>query len=261
MDINVTLKSIFVNHKDDLVKKLENLSLPKDSQQVQKIVSNYLNNLFENDGDFRQNLTESEDYILQSALRLLQAQQNIVKEISKSTKQVSVNISHSENESQTKITPYIPIVGAGLGAVAGGVIGTWGAVAGAIAGTALVVYCSSGNKKNKTIKKSLSEENANPTINIDVFCSIVEGICEGIDEVVDTYRIQVKRIVNTYEQREQPSLLNTYSSLMEQIANVISVSKTYGTDLPVKLRNAIGIMEDCLENYDVKYEGGKIINI
>ena len=47
--------------------KLTGLALPKDAKKVQEIVSQFLGNLFESDGVYRQNLTQSEDYILQDS--------------------------------------------------------------------------------------------------------------------------------------------------------------------------------------------------
>lgn len=263
MDSNITLKSIFASSKEDLSSKLSGLSLPKDSQQVQKFVSDFLNNMFENDGCFRQNLTESEDFLLQASLRLLQAQQNIAIEFAKASKisEVSSNsLQNTQGGNKTKAsTAYISVAGAGVGAFAGSFIGTWAAVAGAIAGTALVIYCStrvSSKPNEKTVEKPI----ASPQIDPSAFCSIVEKICESIDGVIDTYRVQIKRIANTYEQREQPSILNTYSTLAEQIANVIQISKNCADEVPSKLKNAISIMEETLENYDLKFYNGKIVN-
>ena len=71
MDSNVTLKSIFVSNKEELSAKLEGLSLPKDSQKVQEVVMDFLDNMFENDGQFRQTLTESEDFLLQASIRFI----------------------------------------------------------------------------------------------------------------------------------------------------------------------------------------------
>ncbi len=61
--------------------KLQGLKLPSDSSCIQGIINDYLNEMFNNEGDFRQGLTQSEDYILQAALSLLNAQQSITKEI------------------------------------------------------------------------------------------------------------------------------------------------------------------------------------
>lgn len=263
MGTNVTLKSIFAASKDNLSDKLRGLSLPKDSQQVQSIVSEYLNNLFENNGSFRQSLTESEDYLIQASLRLLHAQQNIAIEFAKSSKSAVTFPNGDIKQQKTNSSAiYYSIAGAGIGALVGSFVGTWGAVAGAVTLTALSIYCSTNPKitkgHNEEGEKTITkiENNLNP----EVFCDIVEKVCESIDNVIDTYRVQVKRIVNTYEQREQPSLLNTYSSLVEQIANVIQISKTCNEDIPSKLKNAISIMEESLENYDLKFDNGKIIN-
>jgi len=82
MNENVnTLKSVFTASKQELLDNLKGLSLPKDSSKIEKIVTDYLSGLFENEGGFRQTLTEAEDFVLQSVLRLLQSQQDIAKEL------------------------------------------------------------------------------------------------------------------------------------------------------------------------------------
>lgn len=265
MNSNVTLKSIFVSNKEELSAKLDGLCLPKDSQQVQKVVTDYLDNMFENDGQFRQTLTESEDFLLQASLRLLQAQQNIALEFAKASKDgirqhgTCRNIAQSQKSKTSSM--YISAAGAGVGAFAGGFFGTWAAVGGAIAGTALVIYCSTRPSNNKS---SVANDDAIPSssaINVSSFCSIIENICESIDGVIDTYRVQVKRITNSYEQREAPSLLNTYSMLIEQIANVIKFSKDSNIEISSNLKSAICILEETLENYDLKYDNGKIVTV
>lgn len=264
MDSNVTLKSIFVSNKEELSAKLEGLSLPKDSQKVQEVVMDFLDNMFENDGQFRQTLTESEDFLLQASIRLLHAQQNIALEFAKASKgsihhdQACHNITSKQNGNTSSM--YIS-VGAGVGALAGGLFGTWAAVAGAITGTALVIYCSTKQPNKKSQSANDNVVSSSSLINVSLFCGIIENICESIDGVIDTYRVQVKRIANSYEQRATPSLLNTYSMLIEQIANVIKYSKDTNIDKSSNLQNAINILEESLENYDLKYDNGKIVNV
>lgn len=248
-----TLTSVFDEHKEDLSVKLADLSLPKDAQKVQEIVSSFLSNLFEGDGIYRQNLTESEDYILQAALHLLQTQQTVTKELVAENHNIPTE--QKESEECKKDANFVPVIGAGLGAVAGTFLGTWGAICGAIAGTAISIYCSrkSGTKKTQTTKRLVSK------INVNAFINIVSKICASIDGLIDTYRVQVKRIENVYEQREKPSLTNDYSALLEQIANVYNVCET--TDgVPGKLKNAVEMLAETLENYDLKIVNGKIVN-
>ena len=59
-----TLKRLFESQRDVLAQRLDGMKLPKDAEKAQAVVSNYLNELFDSDGEFRQNLTQSEDYIL-----------------------------------------------------------------------------------------------------------------------------------------------------------------------------------------------------
>lgn len=175
MDSKVTLKSIFVLNKGELSAKLDGLCLPKDSQQVQNVVTDFLDNMFENDGQFRQTLTESEDFLLQASLRLLQAQQNIALEFAKASKDAIQQNGICRNITQSQKSPtssmYISAAGAGVGAFAGGFLGTWAAVAGAIAGTALVIYCSTRPSNNSSMSNAgLSS----PSINVSCMskCSL-----------------------------------------------------------------------------------------
>ena len=68
---------MFESNKHVLEKELTGLVLPKDAEKIQQIVCKFLNSMFENDGEYRQQLTQAEDYILQAALGLLNAQHNI----------------------------------------------------------------------------------------------------------------------------------------------------------------------------------------
>lgn len=252
---NKTLTSIFDSHKEELSKKLANYSLPRDSKEVQATVADALSNMFENDGDYRQSLTQSEDYILQCAIQLLRAQQNIAAEIASMASSYNANPKQvSEQKPQNNL--YISLTGTGIGAIAGSILGTWGAVCGAIAGTAIAVYLSTGKKKSESPK----ETNVIRTINVNAFINIVKLICESIDNLMDTYRVQIKRIQNSYEQKEEVSLLNSFNALTDQIANVIKTVNSVSDAVPTKVSTAVEMLEESLENYDLKYDNGKIIS-
>lgn len=253
----VTLKSAFIESKSDLIQKLNGLHFPSDAMKIQKLTTEHLNLLFENENNYRQSLTESEDLILLSVLRLLQSQQNITDEIAKTIENNCKNL-NIEKEKHSK-NPYWTVAGAGAGAVVGGLINSWGAVAGAIVGTALVIYFSI----KPTIKSGsqVESENFSSTItNTNVFISIIENICENIDNIIETYRVQIRRVENIYNQREEPSLQNEYSILLSQIVNVYNTAKTLNVPIPDKLSAAIDFLAESLENYGLKIENGKIIN-
>lgn len=256
---NASLKSIFAQSKEQLLDELKGLVLPKDAQQVQKIVADHLGQLFESGNDFRQSLTASEDYILQSALQLLQAQQNITVEIAKSVKNVQSTPRDASAAPKKHPNPYSTLVGTGVGALAGGILGTWGAVAGAIAGTAIVIYCASKPQMSDNIHQQ-GQRNTPSCMDAEIFVRIVEQICECIDGVIDTYRVQVKRIQNIYEQREKPSLLNECSVLFAQIANVHKAVEANKGNTPAKVVSATEMLVESLENYGLTIKDGKVVN-
>ena len=251
-----TLTSIFDANKENLAEKLRTYSLPRDSKKVQATVSQFLNNMFENDGAYRQSLTQSEDYILQSAIQLLRAQQSIATEMVCMASELNAS---RNTVSDVSSNSYSPVVGTGIGAVAGSFIGTLMTVCCAIAGTAIAIYIST--KKSKNGKNARDEDNAIVNkINVNAFINIVKKICESIDGLMETYRVQVRRIQYSYEQKEETTLLNSYSALTDQIANVIKTVKNVSDEVPSKVSTAIDMLEESLENYDLIYDNGKIIS-
>ena len=64
MEEKVALSSLFNSHKDELEQKLHGLVLPQNAEQIQSTISKLFDKLFDKDGDFRQSLTQSEDFVL-----------------------------------------------------------------------------------------------------------------------------------------------------------------------------------------------------
>lgn len=265
MSTQKNLASIFSERKDELVQRLAGLSLPKDSLEVQKIVSDYLNELFENNGTYRQSLTKSEDYILQAAMSLLTAQQSIATELSTEkiafsyTDTSSVDTSSCQASAVLKKEQHPLVLGAtAIGGAAGAlVLGTWGAVFGAIAGTAVALYFNTQQvQPNKKVLPEVSKpavEIFNHTINAEVFVGIVEKICESVDELIGTFRSQINRVVDKYESVEKPTLESDYLELLE---NVQSLLGAYAMDSSnenrmKRIEQRIQALSECLENYSL----------
>lgn len=251
-----TLTSVFNQNKVKLTGALKGLYLPADANKIHKVVSDFLNEMFENSGEYRQSLTDSEDYILQASINLLQAQQNITSEIAK-TSAATATVRTTEAKKETGTNPYYAVAGAGVGAVAGSILSTWGAVAGAIAGTAIVIY--SATRKTSPSSEH-SEKHLAAQMDANALANIVEKICRGIDGVMQTYRVQVKRVKDYYEYKEQPTLQTEYSELLEQITNVCNAVQSSSDNVSAKLKNATDALAESLENYGLKFENGKIVN-
>ena len=249
--------------------------MPKDAVKIQTAVTNYLNELFDSDGEFRQNLTQSEDYVLQAAMSLLNAQQSMMGEFSAANvRKESDNKEKPQNEN-SKLSdnyggslkkeqyPYV-VGGSAVGSAAGALIfGTWGAVFGAIAGTALVLYCSSQpsqkTSKTKPLQASLNtprtEIKDNP-IKVDIFVGIVANICESVDTLIETFRAQINRVVNKYESIEKPFIEQEYRFLIEGIQTLVGYKRTHDTDEKylTKLQTRIEDVAELLENYNLTVE-------
>ena len=261
----ITLKSLFESQCNQLEEKLAGLNLPDDSQKIQYIVSDYLNKLLEDEGDFRQNLTQAEDYILQASLSLLNAQQTMIRELN-NTPKPSVNPTTFENslkqDSPRIISNSQTIGGTAIGGTAGALLfGTWGAVFGAIAGTAIVLYYASNQSSvSENKQKQSTEKPLLPTstaIDVKLFTNIVRIICESVDSIIETFRAQINRVVHKYESQEKPTLEREYRFLLEGIQSLLGYERTHSVDdekYVKKLQIRIEDIAELLENYNISVE-------
>lgn len=270
MDTKTTLKGLFESHKDELANKLANLTLPKDAVLIQQTVTVYLNELFDSEGDFRQNLTQSEDYILQAAMSLLNAQQSMLGEFTKAS--VAKNAG-SQEDSKAKTGyetlnttdgvkkqeyPYV-IGGSAVGGAAGAIlIGSWGAVFGAIAGTAIALYFVSSqqdkNRKGDTHNAFHPERKAIPQkIDVEAFTGIVGNICDSVDSLILTFRAQINRVVEKYENQEKPTFENEHGVLLDAIQSLLGASYQMTDEKRQKrIESRIEDLAESLENYSLE---------
>lgn len=175
----------------------------------------------------------------------------------------SDNVSHvSKNKNKRKgIDPYLmagAITGATIGITSGVLLDTWKAIFCAIAGTAVVIY---GSSLCKT--KSVVSENVSHPINVQIFMGIIKNICGKIDDLIETYRVQVKRVKNMCEKREKPSLQKDYPLLLQAIQELVVIEQnTNEADKRIKrVEKKIAELPEILENYGLAIINGKITEI
>lgn len=262
MSNKVFLKSIFEANKNELVAKLAGLMLPQDSMTVQKIVSDYLKKMFDGEGDYRQNLTQAEDYILQAALSLLNAQQEMARKTIQTCQQMKTEIPHCTSPigKATVDRDQIPIALGGtlVGGAAGAMLGTWCAVFGAIAGTAVVLYYAS-DKKRTVIqpKREIPTKSTGNALDVEMFITIVSKICESIDSLIETFRSQINKVANKYESAPKPTIERDYRFLLESIQTLIGFERTheYSEEKYLKkIQTRIEDLAESLENYNLTIE-------
>lgn len=259
--MKTTLYALFDSSKDELSAKLCGLSLPSGVQEIQSCVVDYFNTIFDADGDFRQNLTQSEDYILQAALSMLNTQQAMIKELAPVSEQRSsfnkpIPKDSILDDRRAMLGQLLPIGGSAIGGAAGAVLlGTWGAVFGAIAGTAVSLYYST-RLTNRTVasENTIIAAPVESELNVDAFVQIIGKICQNVDSLIDTFRAQVNRVVSKYENQEKATLEKDFRFLLEGIQSLIGYKRTHSEEEPKymrKLKERIEDVGELLENYNL----------
>lgn len=269
MEARYSLVSLFEQNKEELVKQLSGLDLLTESGKVQSIVSGYFKSIFDANGTFRQGLSKSEDYILSSALELLKVQeemakQMIVKKPQEKKKEDKLKLeSVSDKAVHKSPSPIGLVAGTTIGGLVGTIGGTWWALGGAIAGTALVLYCAYyppkfiKKKVNSLPKDTISVKKEEPVkiiIDTEKFLSIVRRICENVDNLIETFRTQIGRVVDKYERQEKPTLEKTYGALLDSIQSVLGVaySNTDNEKRLAKIDDRLEQLVESLENYGLE---------
>lgn len=267
MNTKLSLKSLFESNQEQLADKLNHFVLPKDADNIQNTVKEYLNELFDSNGDFRQNLTQSEDFILEAAMSLLNAQQAMVTELSSSkfSNKVRTNDSQLKNKGFSNSSPglgkelFPHTIGATAigGAVGGLVLGTWGAFLGSVAGTALILYYSTTQQKQKDNNPVTTNAKPSETLvqklDTEKYINIISKICESVDTLIDTFRTQINRVVDKYESQEKPVLEKEYGVLLDSIQSILGAGFQPADEKRQKrIDSRIEQLAESLENYDLE---------
>lgn len=264
--MDTTLTSIFDSHKEALAEKLTNFSLPRDSREVENTVAEFFSDMFESDGSYRQSLTQSEDYILQAAISMLNAQRALVAAFD-CKPEISV-ISESERPRTSK-SPHIStssnstsaLIAAGGGVIVGKLLfGSWGAVFGAIASTATALYLSQRSKPAETLTATTATPQSKVVIkdvpvDTPALLAVIGQICDSLDNLIATFRAQIKRVVNKYESQEKPTIEREYRVLLEGIQSLIGYKRGHSPEEEKYLSKLLTRIEDLtelLDNYSLE---------
>ena len=137
-------------------------------------------------------------------------------------------------------------------------LGGWGAVLGAVASNAIVLYTN--NSKKTTQQPEANPDNCDyEALDIPLMMQSVETYCQKVDILVETIRIQIKKLQFYYEQERKHSLFSNYSTLIEKIELLINVADNKDVDKE-ELLLQIDLLRRSLKNYGILYENGKLIN-
>lgn len=96
---------------------------------------------------------------------------------------------------------------------------------------------------------------------MEKFIRIVAGVCDSIDNLIETFRAQVNRVVSKYEQQPKATLETNFKSLLEGIQSLIGYKRTHEATeekYVIKLQQRIEDLTELLDNYDleiIEYNG------
>ena len=268
-----SLKTAFESVRPELEAKLSSMTLSKDSVKIQQTIIEYLNRLLDENGEYRQNLTMSEDYVLQAAISLLNAQQAMVLKVASNIQSTDgekqseqqVSVSGYQNGKEVKREQYpVALGGTALGGAVGAItLGTWGAVFGAIAGTAIALYYTSSSSQQAS--KAMPVQVVTPTqgdnnkINALLFLDIVEAICVNVDKLIDTFRVQTERIKNSFTSKNEQSFLADYNVIAKNMEQLFIIADSDDEDKLNDFTMQIDLLRRSLSNYGMEFNNGKIL--
>lgn len=271
METQYSLVLIFGSNKQELKEKLAGLCLPRDSKKVQEVVNAYFKEILDREGIFRQHLTQSEEYILNAAMSLLNAQQLMygdiiqqeIKESESAVYYAGIDDSISIEESKRNIVEGTGIgVGAsalGIGACALGA-SVYGGLFVTITTAAMGLYVV--NKLKEKQRYQIQKEERVPEaffvdqkLDVEKFVSIICNICKQIDELMNTYRAQISQVRNSCEsKKEEITLEKDFKLLLNSIQMMLGIS--YEEDMSEKylkkLKERVEEVGESLENYGIK---------
>jgi len=266
----ISLVELFEANVQELREELIDVSLPRDQKKVQEVVNRYFEGILGRENLFRQHLTQSEEYILNAAMSLLNAQQlmygDIILQGIKSEEAIE---HHSGNDDSISIEEgrkkTIIGTGIGLGSSALGVgsyalgASVYGGLFVTIAAAAMGLYIVSKIKdkqKHQAQKEELVPESfsLNQKLDVEKFVSIICNICKQIDDLMNTYRAQIAQVRNSYESREEITLEKDFKLLLNSIQMMLGIS--YEEDVSEKylkkLKERVEEVGESLENYGIK---------
>ena len=270
METQYSLVSIFEENKQELKERLLGKSFPKDAKEVQDVVNAYFEEILGKENLFRQRLKPSEEYILNAAMSLLNAQQSMYGDI------IQQEIKGMESvEYYPESDDLIPIeeskknivegTGIGIGASALGVgayalgASVYGGLIVTVTTVAIGLYVVSKLNDKRRFQIQREEPTSeffllDKKLDVDKFISIICNICKQIDELMNTYRVQIAQVRNSYKSKEEISLEKDFKLLLSSIQMMLGIS--YEEDASEKclkkLKELVEEVGESLENYGIK---------
>ncbi len=90
-------------------------------------------------------------------------------------------------------------------------------------------------------------------LDVDRFTAIISNICGSVDSLIQTFRVQINRVVEKYENQEKPVLEKEYGVLLDSVQSLLGASyQEKDEKWQKKICNRIEQLAESLENYNME---------
>lgn len=221
----ISLLSLFQQSESELKAQLSGLVLPKDEDKLNSILSSLFVEHIQL-GKYKQQLTNSELAIFQSAIQLvkesLALQENIFS-FSQSQNVSSTTAITKLQESSKKIFSLnknqMTILATTATGILVGAATNVGTILLAIVATAAGLWFSkeSQQREIKVQERVIASE---IRVNADAIINAAKNICQSVDKIMDTYHTNIHNIKSRMENQTKPTLHNMYGYLLDRLATL-----------------------------------------
>lgn len=221
MDV-ISLKNVFKQSEDMLKSQLQDKCLPRDYQEVQKVINEHITKLLSENNEFKSSLNASDAELLNSVLRLSLSFQKL--SFSDSIDFVKLSTIYEYDIKDTKIneddilTNTITL----LPTVISAFFSPWLAIA---IGGATVIYKRvrrTPATQNQTIKRKIDISKPITTELLSEIINTIENICQEIDSVISKIKRDRIDLVAKYKyESDSKTLEKMYPQILTGIQYLI----------------------------------------
>lgn len=219
----ISLLSLFQQSELELKAQLSGLVLPKDEDKLNRVLSNlFIEHILVD--KYKEELTNSELAIFQSAIQLVEESLKLQQDIFSFTQDINAS-------SSTEIIKYekdidskwllnknqITVLGTTAIGVLAGAVTNVGTILLAIVATAAGLWISKESRdteikvQEKIVAKDIQ-------VNADAIINAARNICQSVDRLMDTYHTNIHNVKSRMENQTKPTLHNMYGYLLDRLA-------------------------------------------
>ena len=249
----LSLLSLFEQSEADLKTKLSGLILPRDAEKLNQILSDLFVEHIKV-GEYKQELTNSEMAIFQSAIQLveesLQLQQHLFAIKEKEETLVTTEKKHGEERKLPINKSQAAVVAVAATGILTGAVTNVGTILLAIVATAAGVWITRENSDTNTIVKEIII-NQELAVNAVAIIETTKKICQSLDRLMGVYQTNIENFKSRIDNKPEPTLYSSYGYLLNRLAYLYRDRVNNASEQ--KIDEDIDNIFMTLEDYDYKF--------